>query len=178
MKKCKNEYKNIIKEINMEKIVELNELNIRLASTNDIISICILYDDFFNYNNTQQPFFCADVKESGNYPKNIIEGTTGDIFVSEIDKKIIGFIHVEEDKTPQYPSVVQHKFACIIDFYVMPEHRKKGIGKLLLEKAKEWSIQRNLEYLELFVLEENEIGRKFYEKESFITTSRTMRLII
>ena len=155
----------------------MNELNIRLANTNDIISICRLYDEFFMYNNMQQPFFYVGVKESGNYPISIIEETTGDIFVSEIDKNIIGFINVEEDKTPNYPSVVQHKFACIHDFYVKPEHRKKGIGKLLLEKAKEWSIQRKLEYLELFVLEENEIGRSFYEKEGLTTTSRTMRLI-
>jgi len=152
-------------------------INIRLAQIGDIVAISRLYDDFYKYNNMQQPYFSAEVKENGDYPKSVIEGTNGDIFVSEINGEIVGFIHVEEGKTPPYPSVIQHKFACITDFYVMPDYRKRGIGKLLLGKAKEWSINRGLEYMELLVLEENEIGKSFYEKEQFRNFSHTMRYI-
>ena len=153
-------------------------MNIRIAKTRDIVSISRLYDEFYKYNYSQQPYYCAEAKESGQYPQSVIDGTKGDIFVAEIDNMIIGFIHVEEDKTPPFPSVIQHRFTCIVDFYVMPEYRKRGIGKSLLEKAKEWSINRGLEYLELFVLEENEIGKSFYKQENFMTTSCVMRYIL
>lgn len=153
-------------------------MNIRIAKTRDIVSISRLYDEFYKCNYSQQPYYCAEAKESGQYPQSVIDGTNGDIFVAEIDNMIIGFIHVEEDKTPPFPSVVQHGFACIADFYVMPEYRKHGIGKSLLEKTKEWSIQRGLEYIELFVLEENEVGKNFYKRENFMTASCTMRYIL
>ncbi len=47
---------------------------------------------------------------------------------------------------------------------------------MLLDEAKSWAQSRNLEYLELMVLENNDNGRCFYEKERFVTVSRIMRL--
>ena len=154
---------------------------VRMADVNDIPPISRLYDEFFEYNHSQQPSFCAATKESGQYPKSVVEGTTGGIFVAETDETehtVIGFIHIEEDKTLPYPSVIPHRFATIVDFYVAPKHRKRGVGKALLEKAKEWAASRGLEYLELFVLEENEIGKRFYQREKFVTASRTMRYVL
>jgi len=155
-----------------------NELIIRLANKNDILSLSRLYEEFFKYNSLQEPFSNAEAEEKGDYPQSVIEGTTGDIFVSEINNEVIGFIHLEEDKTDPFPCVVQHKFTRIIDLYIKPEYRKNGIGKLLIEKAKEWSINRKHDYLELMVLENNEIGKNFYKKESFVTTSNIMRYIL
>ena len=154
------------------------DMVVRLATASDIATISHLYNEFFKYNNSMQPAFCVAAKEGGQYPKNVIDGATGDILVAEVENEIIGFIHVEEDKTPPYPSVAQHRFACIVDFYVIPDHRRRGVGKALLENVKEWAINRKLDYLELFVLEENEIGQRFYEKEDFKTASRTMRFML
>ncbi|MCL2722723.1 MAG: GNAT family N-acetyltransferase [Treponema sp.] len=155
-----------------------NGLLIRIADMNDIKSLSRLYEEFFKYNSSQQPFSCAEAEENGDYPQSVIEGTTGDIFVSEIDNVIVGFIHLEEDKTDPFPCVVQRKFTRIIDLYIKPEYRKNGIGKLLIEKAKEWSVNRKHDYLELMVLDNNEIGKNFYKKENFVTTSNTMRYIL
>jgi ribosomal protein S18 acetylase RimI-like enzyme len=153
-------------------------MTIRIATANDIESISCLYDEFYKYNHSQQPFFCAVAKESGEYPKSVIDGSTGDIFIAEIGGAIIGFIHIEEEKTPPFPSVAQHKFACIVDFYVTPDYRKRGVGKALLEQVKKWSVNRKLEYLELFVLEENKVGINFYKRENFDVASYTMRYIL
>jgi ribosomal protein S18 acetylase RimI-like enzyme len=152
---------------------------IRTASVKDVLSIGKLYEDFWKFNSSQQPYYYAEAKESGQYPQSVIDGTTGDIFVAENDDgEIIGFIHIEEEKTLPYAAIVQHRFACIVDFFVLPEHRKRGVGKSLLEKSKEWSLSRELDYIEMFVLEENEIGKKFYKRENFKTTSQTMRYIL
>ncbi|PNC41285.1 hypothetical protein CXU10_00210 [Akkermansia muciniphila] len=106
----------------------------------------------------------------------MIESGSGDIMIAERDNAVIGFVHVEENAPPPYPSVVPHKYACIIDFFVMREYRRNGAGRLLLDKVKRWTKSRNQEYLELMVWENNGSGRRFYEREHFTTASRTMRL--
>ncbi len=153
-------------------------MNIRLATLKDIDPICTLYQQFYETNAKQQPKYYCNAEENGSYPKSVIEGTNGDIFIAELQNEIIGFIHIEADKTPPFPSVAQHEYACIVDFYVIPKYRKKGIGKALLENTKSWAKDKNLAYLELFVLEENKIGQNFYERENFKTASRTLRYIL
>ena len=153
-------------------------MNVRLANSGDIRAISLLYQKFYDYNAKQQPEYYQAVEESGKYPESVITGNNGDIFVAETSDEIIGFIHVEEDKTAPFSPVAPHKFACIVDLYIEHEYRKLGIGKALLEHAKTWAKDRNLEYLELFVLEENQIGRSFYEREDFKTASRTLRYVL
>jgi ribosomal protein S18 acetylase RimI-like enzyme len=151
-------------------------MNIRLAIRDDVKAISDLYTEFFAYNAEQQPEYYVAARESGEYPTSVIDSNNGDIFVVEIENMIVGFVHVEEDVTPPYPSVLSHKFACIVDFIVNKQYRKNGIGKLLLEEVKHWAKSRELQYIELMVLENNDIGKSFYERELFSTVSRTMRL--
>lgn len=151
-------------------------MEIRKAIHGDIEKINHLYEDFYAYNASQQPEYCSCAKENGRYPTSVIRSKRGAILVAETDGNIVGFIHIEKEETPAYPSVVSHRFANVIDFFVIQECRHRGIGKLLLDAAAEWAKARELEYLELFVLEENFTGRHFYEREGFATTSRTMRM--
>ena len=153
-------------------------MNIRFATKDDIELISKLFTEFYAYNAIQQPKYYISAKESGEYPDTVINGENGDVIVAVVDDIIIGFIHIEAANTPPYPSVVSHQFACIVDFFVVEQHRKKGIGRLLLEEAKLWARSRQLEYLELMVLENNAGGRNFYERENFSTISQTMRLEI
>ena len=150
-------------------------MNIRLATNNDVQTICTLFTDFFAYNAVQQPEYYIAAREDGKYPSAVINSQIGDIIVAEIGQRIVGFVHVEEDTTLPYPSILSRKFACIVDFFVDEQHRKNGLGRLLLEEVNRWAQSRNLEYIELMVLENNDIGKNFYERENFATVSRTMR---
>ena len=151
-------------------------MNIRLAAKDDIESINKLFTEFYAYNAAQQPEYYVSAKEIGEYPATVIDSENGDIIVAVVDDGIVGFVHIEADQTPRYPSVTLHRFACIVDFFVAKQHRKIGIGRLLLEEAKLWARSRQLEYLELMVLENNGVGQNFYERENFSIVSRTMRL--
>jgi GNAT superfamily N-acetyltransferase len=150
-------------------------MKVRLAHSGDIGAICMLYQKFYEYNAKQQPDYYRFVEESGKYPESVINGNGGDLYVAETADGIIGFIHVEEERTEPYPPVVPHKYAYIVDLYVEPEHRRGGVGKALLESVKGWAKDRGLEYLELLVLDENLIGRSFYERENFKPASHKMR---
>lgn len=147
----------------------------RSAHAEDVPTLCRLYDDFYRYNSLQQPYFYAAAKETGQYPQSVISGTSGDLLVAETGNEIIGFLHIEEDGTPPYAALVQRRFACVVDFYVTPEYRKRGVGQALFEQAKAWAANRRLEYLELSVLEENELGKRFYRRQNFSSDSVVMR---
>jgi GNAT superfamily N-acetyltransferase len=58
----------------------------------------------------------------------------------------------------------------------MEQDRRNGTGHLLLDEAKRWAKSPNQQYPELMVWENNGMGRRFYEREHFITASRTMRM--
>jgi ribosomal protein S18 acetylase RimI-like enzyme len=148
---------------------------LRLAESQDIEAICALYEAFYLYNADMQPEYYQETPEIGHYPSSVIKSDKGDIFVAVENGEIIGFIHLEEEKTPPYHSVVQHSFAAIVDLFVKPGHRRKGIGNLLLDQAKKWASERTLDYIELYVLDNNAPGIRFYEQENFRTVSRTMR---
>jgi GNAT superfamily N-acetyltransferase len=51
------------------------------------------------------------------------------------------------------------------DLAVSPEHRSQGIGKALLDAAKEWARERGATHLELDSGEARKNAHRFYERE-------------
>lgn len=150
-------------------------MEIRLATFNDIEPICQLYNEFFAYNANLQPAYYKAGKENGDYPKSIIASKNSDIFIALENDKIFGFIHIKEAKTPSFDAFVLHSYAEIIDFIITAAYRKRGVGSMLMDAAKQWAKTRNLDYIELFVLSEAKDELRFYEHKDFVPASHTMR---
>jgi len=55
----------------------------------------------------------------------------------------------------------------VADFYVLPEHRRKGVGVKLFDASKSWFLSRGLYMLDLQYLAANEAGRAFWEAMGF-----------
>jgi len=153
-------------------------MEIREAIQSDIEQICLLYNEFFAYNAKMDPVYCKAGKETGEYPKSVIEDTGSDLIVAVENGDLLGFIHIKEGRTPPYDALMQNHYAQIIDFIVTAEHRKKGIGKKLMDAAKEWAVKRELDYIELFVLQNAKSEHHFYERNDFTTVMQTMRCMI
>ena len=150
-------------------------MEIKLATLNDIQSICELLNEFWFYNANLQPEYYKAGKELGNYPEGVIKSETADIFIAVDNGKSVAMVIVREAQTPPYAPIVQHKYAEIVDFIVTSSHRQKGIGSLLMNAVKEWGKARGLDYIELFVLSNANEGKLFYENEGFETVSHNMR---
>jgi len=150
-------------------------MEIRLAVQSDIEQICLLYNEFFAYNAEKDPVYCRAGKESGEYPKSVIEGSDADLIVAVEGDVVIGFIHIKEGKTPPYDALQQNHYAQIIDFIVTAEHRKKGTGTKLMDAAKAWANERQLDYIELFVLDGAKSEHRFYENNDFVPVMHTLR---
>jgi len=153
-------------------------MEIRPATHGDIEQICQLYNEFFAYNAEKDPVYCRAGKESGEYPKSVVESDSSDLIVAVENNEILGFIHIKEGKTPPYDALVQNHYAQIIDFIVTAAHRKKGIGTKLIDAAKQWANTRSLDYIELFVLTGAKQEHHFYEQNGFDEVFHTMRCML
>jgi GNAT superfamily N-acetyltransferase len=59
------------------------------------------------------------------------------------------------------------------DLAVSPEHRSQGVGKALLDRAKEWARERGATHLELDSADTRADAHRFYEREEPSWTSRS-----
>jgi GNAT superfamily N-acetyltransferase len=58
------------------------------------------------------------------------------------------------------------------DLAVSPEHRSQGVGKALLDRAKDWARERGASHLELDSGDARAEAHRFYEREEPSWTSR------
>ena len=92
------------------------------------------------------------------------------VFVAEVDGEVKGYVFcdvVEE---------ASGKTLYIDDLCVDPSSRRLGIGRMLVNKAKEYAKDKDCNCLLLNVWEFNENALHFYEDYGFLTRSRHMEL--
>lgn len=150
-------------------------MKIEIATAKYIDQISLLYEEFFRYNENLQPEFYNSAKECGQYPKYIINNDNDDLIIAVDDNIVLGLIHVMEDKTEPYNCIAQYKLGVIVDFIVTEKFRGQGIGTALMNAAKHWCCQRDVDYMELKVIADNVDVYKFYHHQGFNTTMNIMR---
>ncbi len=64
-------------------------------------------------------------------------------------------------------NVSRGKYLRIEDIYIVPEHRRKGIGKSLMQLAFQIAMQENCSRIELAVISWNFEAIRFYQKLGF-----------
>lgn len=150
-------------------------MKIEIATFNHINQISALYEEFFEFNGLLQPEFYKAAKESGTYPKSIIENEKADLIIALDGDNVIGFAHIMEDKTEPYATFVQYKLGIVVDLMVTEKYRSRGIGKALMDSVKIWCAERDTDYIELNVIANNTEAYKFYEREGFNVNMQTLR---
>ena len=148
----------------------------RLAALGDVKQISAMFEHFYAYNAGQQPQYYRHAAVEGSSIRQVVESVQSDLFIVLDGNEIIGMLHAEEKSTPPSEACVPHKYADIMALFVDPTYRGQGIGESLIIAAKKWAEQRHLDYMEQFVLTENEGGMQFYGKMGFETVSTSMRL--
>lgn len=151
---------------------------IRPALLSDTDQINKIYVELFAHMANLQPDY---YRENHQDPKFIIEMITASnsvIFVAEENDNILGFIIAQQQQTPDYQCIVSHSFAYIFDFVVTKQARNLGIGQSLMKAVNNWAIHRNLDYIELSVLSNNDNAKLLYEKIGFSDVTTVMRYSI
>ena len=101
-------------------------------------------------------------------------GGTSVLLVAEDQGKIVGFIRLKIERSPDNPLLQPRRYVKIKDLGVTGEYRRRGVGRILMKAAERWAGEQGIEDMELNVWEFNRAALAFYQKLGFDTARRTM----
>lgn len=150
-------------------------MEIRKAKLEDLKEICSMgYQLSLDMSALEPEYFAVAQQREAPMREAILEETK-DIFLADLDGKIVGFACVWECETKAEENyLVPGKFAYLSDLVLLPESRGRGIGGALLDACKNWAGQRGISRMKLDSLCKNEVANHLYEREGFRPVVQTM----
>ena len=100
--------------------------------------------------------------------------TAGRVLVAEIDHRVVGFIALLARVAPEEPDEDQTPYAYISDLVVLPRHRRRGVGRALLERAEALARSSTARVLRVGVLAKNESAARLYRVAGFSDYQRQL----
>ena len=102
-----------------------------------------------------------DTGDERRYLRTVRRSPHAAVFVAEAPEGIVGRLSLARDSHPASPHVAD------LGLMVAAAHRRRGIGRALLEQAVEWAREAGVEKLELHVFPHNEPAIRLYERFGF-----------
>jgi len=131
----------------MSKIIEAN-----IKHLDEVARLFNLYRIFY-----KQP---DDLERAHQFIKGRMEMKESIIFVSNnADGTLSGFVQLY----PSFCSVSTIPMLILYDLFVDPDTRTKGIGRALMNKARQYTQENGFKRLELSTAKDNFIGQSLYE---------------
>ena len=102
------------------------------------------------------------VADERRYLKAIRRHPHAAVFVAEEDGKIVGRLSIARDPHPGSYHVAD------LGLMVVASHRRRGVGRALLQRAVEWAAESRVRKLELHVFPHNAPAIALYESFGFV----------
>lgn len=97
-----------------------------------------------------------------------LSGSDAFAFFAEEDGRPVGYV-IGFYEQPQFMWATG-RVGHVDSFYVLPEMRGRGVGRLLMDAAYAAMREAGAETVALEMVAANEVARRFYEREGFTTT--------
>ena len=97
-----------------------------------------------------------------------------ELVVAEQDSVLIGSGYARIEKAKDYNKHTHHAYLGFM--YVVPEHRGKGVNRLIIDALSKWARAQNITELRLDVYHDNSPAIAAYEKAGFKKHMILMRL--
>ncbi|MBB1137898.1 GNAT family N-acetyltransferase [Myroides sp. WP-1] len=150
---------------------------IRKATLRDLSSIQNLYTILFERMAELEPNYMQKANQDEAFVTLAIRGEDNfTVFVIEDEGGIQGFALTQLQQSPPYNAFVQQSCMYLLDLVVHPSTRGKGYGKALIQRVKNWGIEKEAAYFELTVLTQNTQAIQLYEREGLRPFSQSMRM--
>ena len=151
----------------------MNEITTRKAQPSDLNTLLSFEQGII----TAERPFDSTLKEGEIHYYDLaklIEDPNFAVIVAELDGEVIGSGYARITPSKDY---LKHDRHCYLGFmYVKPEHRGKGVNKLVLEALKQWTKSQGINELRLEVYNDNQSAIKAYEKAGFTPNLLEMRM--
>jgi ribosomal protein S18 acetylase RimI-like enzyme len=153
------------------------EIQIRQAGAADYNSLCELFDEMDALHRDHLPHMFR--KPSGaareqEYITGLIGDANAALLVAEAGARLVGFVHALIKDAPAAPLFVPRRYAIVDGIVVRSAFQNHGIGRMLMDSAQEWAIEKGATSIELNVYEFNRSAISFYETLGYRTLSRKM----
>jgi GNAT superfamily N-acetyltransferase len=134
-------------------------VEIRAARPEEAGTVVGCYEWLFAPPGSQPPMW--DPVAAEERLRTAAESDGAHVLVADIDGAIAGFCTVYDE----FDSVRFGHRAWVEDLAVDPSRRSQGLGKALLDAAKDWARARGATHLELDSAETRADAHRFYERE-------------
>jgi len=151
-------------------------INIRKAHKKDIEILSILWNELILFHKSKNIIFpiTQDWKKLKEEELEwIIESRQVLIYVAEADAKVIGYIRGSIRKIPPLYDIKNE--GSIEEIYIMPEYRRRGLATQLVRCIMEDFKEKEVDYIDIHVDQDNDIGQKFWDGLGFSTVSTHKR---
>ena len=102
-------------------------------------------------------------------------GRFSNVFIAEIDEKVVGFMLCRLKRVPAYMGGVL--VGEISDMWIDASARRMGIGDKLSRLALDWMREQGAHSIEIQVLKDNEASWQLYDRMGFKLEFRVGRLL-
>jgi diamine N-acetyltransferase len=92
---------------------------------------------------------------------------SGQVLVAEQSGAVVGFVVVLARVPPEAPDEIQHDHAYVSDLVVLPRHRRRGLGALLLQHAEAVARKAGATHIRVDVLARNSGAHELYARLGF-----------
>ena len=129
-------------------------MRVRRASLADLDDLAPLFDGYRQFYG-QRP----DVAAARAFLAERLRRDESVIFVAYADDGALGFTQLY----PSFSSVSVKRLWILNDLFVSPAARRGGVGRRLLERAREWAVETDAKGLTLTTALTNSAARSLYE---------------
>ena len=155
-------------------------MDIRQANKNDITQMVPLLDEVSKLHIEKRPdvFKTRAYEEIKSNLEEMIQDESNIILLAEDKQIVVGVIICKVREINDHTNLKNIKVLWINEICVKQEYRRNGIGRSLIERAKEIAKANNCLRLELNCWELNGEAMKFYENQGLTTQRRVMEINI
>lgn len=130
-------------------------VQIHRATASQVDLVAPLFDAY------RQFYGCsADLPKARVFLRERLNNGESVVFVAVNEGRGIGFVQLY----PTFTSIGAKPAWILNDLYVSPEARGKGVGKQLMEAAKEMAIASGAAWLELATAKDNKVAQALYRR--------------
>ncbi|RTL60610.1 MAG: GNAT family N-acetyltransferase [Sphingobacteriales bacterium] len=134
-------------------------ISIKRISEQDVDTIAFLFDEYRQF--YKQP---TDISAAASFLKERLSRNESVVFIADADELPVGFMQLY----PIFSSVGLKRAWLLNDLYVAANTRKHGVGKLLLEAAKQFGKETGSRWLLLQTGADNTTAQSVYERNGWV----------